>query len=119
MHAPSRLALERYLSIGVTSTEGTDGPHGLGRYRGWLRRLHANAAGHARIADALAHGLGLPGTDDSWKQPLPEPPPRTRREWLAAEVAWTARFLLPWPWRALRARLEEPRRPRQPDLRPV
>ncbi|TMQ47475.1 MAG: SGNH/GDSL hydrolase family protein [Candidatus Eisenbacteria bacterium] len=82
-------------------------------------RIHANAAGHARIADALAHALGLPGTDDSWKQPLPEPPPRTRREWLAAEVAWTARFLLPWPWRALRARLEEPRRPRQPDLRPV
>jgi hypothetical protein len=82
-------------------------------------RIHANAAGHARIADALAHALGLPGTDDSWKQPLPERPPPSRREWLAAEIAWTARYLLPSPLRALRARLDEPRRPKQPDLRPV
>ena len=82
-------------------------------------RIHANAAGHARIADALAHALGLPGTDDSWKQPLPERPPRTHREWLTAEIAWTARYLLPLPWRALRARRDEPRKPKQPELRPV
>jgi lysophospholipase L1-like esterase len=82
-------------------------------------RIHANAAGHARIADALAHALGLPGADDSWKEPLPEVPPMTRREWLTAEIAWTARYLLPLPWRALRARLDEPRAPKQPDLRPV
>ena len=43
----------------------------------------------------------------------------TRREWLTAEIAWTARYLLPAPWRALRARLDEPRAPKQPDLRPV
>lgn len=82
-------------------------------------RIHANAAGHARIADALAHALGLPGTDDSWQQPLPERPRMTRWEWLTAEIAWTARYLLPSPWRALRARLDEPRRPKQPDLQPM
>ena len=83
-------------------------------------RIHANAAGHARIADALAHALGLPGTDDSWKQPLPKLPPMTAWEWLGAEMAWTARYLLPSPWRILRARfLDEPRQPKQPDLRPV
>ena len=82
-------------------------------------RIHANAAGHARIADALAHALALPGADGSWKEPLPEVPPMTRREWLTAEMAWTARYLLPSPWRALRARLDEPRAPKQPDLRPV
>jgi hypothetical protein len=82
-------------------------------------RIHANAAGHARIADALAHALGLPGTDESWKQPLPERPPRTLGEWLAAEIAWTARYLVPSPWRALRGRLDEPRKPKQPELRPL
>src|ERR1044071_1380382 len=29
-------------------------------------RLHANSAGHARIAAALARALDLPGTDDRW-----------------------------------------------------
>ncbi len=83
-------------------------------------RIHANADGHARIADALAQALGLQGSDDSWKQPLPERPPLTRWEWLGAEMAWTARYLLPSPWRALRARLlDEPLRPKQPELRPV
>jgi len=82
-------------------------------------RIHANAAGHARIAEALAHALGLPGTDDSWKQPLPELPPRTLREGLSAEIDWTARHLLPSLWRALRGRPDEPRQPKQPELRPV
>jgi lysophospholipase L1-like esterase len=82
-------------------------------------RIHANADGHARIADALAHALGLPGTDDSWKQPLPDLPPMTRWEWLTAEMAWTARYLLPALGRALRPREDEPRKPKRPDLRPV
>jgi GDSL-like lipase/acylhydrolase family protein len=82
-------------------------------------RIHANAAGHARIADALAHALGLPGTDDSWKQPLPEHAPWTLGERLSAEIAWTTRYLLPSPWRALRAKLAVPRQPKQPELRPV
>jgi lysophospholipase L1-like esterase len=59
-------------------------------------RIHANAAGHARIADALAHALGLPGTDDSWRTPLPPLPPRSRAQWLADELRWTGRHLLPW-----------------------
>ena len=36
-------------------------------------RLHANSIGHERIAAALAWALGLPGTDDTWSQPLPTP----------------------------------------------
>jgi len=82
-------------------------------------RIHANAAGHERIAGALAHALGLPGADDSWSRPLPERSPPTRREWLDAEIAWTVRHLLPATWRALRTRKDEPRQPKQPELRPV
>jgi len=39
-------------------------------------RLHGNDAGHALVAQALAHGLGLPGADASWADPLPAVPPR-------------------------------------------
>jgi len=83
-------------------------------------RIHANAAGHSRIAEALAHALALPGTDDSWRQPLPEVPPMNPWEWLGAEMAWTALYLLPSPWWMLRARfMDEARQPKQPSLLPV
>lgn len=83
-------------------------------------RIHANADGHARIAAALAEALGLPGTDDSWKLPLPPLPAKTGREWLAAEMSWTLQHLAPWPWRSWRARLlEQPRACKQPSLVPV
>jgi lysophospholipase L1-like esterase len=62
-------------------------------------RLHANSVGHARIADALAYHLGLPGTDKSWSEPLPDAPPPRWGEIVRAEAAWTRRHLLPWIWR--------------------
>lgn len=65
-------------------------------------RIHANEIGHTRIADALAHALGLPGADDSWSRPLPPLAPKTRWEWLATEMNWTGRHLLPWIGRGLR-----------------
>lgn len=67
-------------------------------------RLHANSLGHARIAQGLAHALGLPGFDDSWGAPLP---PRARAsigERVATEVRWTKRFLVPWVMRRLTGR---------------
>ncbi|MEU8185292.1 SGNH/GDSL hydrolase family protein [Micromonospora sp. NPDC049044] len=67
-------------------------------------RLHANSAGHERIAAALAYTVGLPGFDDSWKASLPPAPPRRRGEVLGAELAWTRRHLLPWLVRHLRGR---------------
>ena len=67
-------------------------------------RLHANAAGHARIAAALAHALGLPGSDTSWQQALPECPPPGTVERLAAEIQWYRRHLLPWLWEHVRGR---------------
>ena len=64
-------------------------------------RIHANAAGHARIAEALAEALGLPGSDAAWQQPLPV---ESRRSWgrtIAGEIAWMRGHALPWIWRGL------------------
>ena len=83
-------------------------------------RLHANSAGHARIAAALAWALGLPGTDDSWSQPLPAPLLRSWRATLAAEVRWGYAYLLPWVWRHLRGRSSgDDRSAKRPHLEPV
>lgn len=67
-------------------------------------RLHANSLGHARIAEALAHHLGLPGTSAAWSEPLPELPRRTMAALVRAELAWGRRYLLPWIWRHLHGR---------------
>jgi len=64
-------------------------------------RIHANAEGHARIADALAEALHLPGSSDSWKQPLPPLSKPRRRQRCAAEARWIGRHLLPWVWQGL------------------
>lgn len=83
-------------------------------------RLHANAAGHARIAAGLAHALDLPGYDAAWTQPLPlalRPPRRAR---LVAELVWMRRHLLPWIWRHARGRSSgDGRSCKRPELGPV
>jgi hypothetical protein len=61
-----------------------------------LDRLHANTAGHERIGRALAWAAGLPGFDESWAEPLPEEPARTRWQRAAAEAAWLRGHMLPW-----------------------
>lgn len=83
-------------------------------------RLHANAAGHARIAAALAEALGLPGTDASWSEPLPPLPAVPRRHRLRTEAEWTCRYLVPWLWRHLLGRSSgDGRLPKRPCLLPV
>jgi lysophospholipase L1-like esterase len=71
-------------------------------------RLHANSLGHARIAAALAHAVGVraDGIDDRWSAPLdpPSPPRATIAERLMTELRWTQRHLLPWAWRHARGR---------------
>jgi lysophospholipase L1-like esterase len=61
-------------------------------------RIHANSAGHARIAEALAQTLALPGSTTSWSEPFPTVLKQTRREWWAAELRWVRLHLLPWMW---------------------
>lgn len=67
-------------------------------------RIHGNPEGHARIADALAHLLGLPGAAaDGLTRPLPSQD-RRRRDVLVEDLAWAAKFVAPWAWRRLRGR---------------
>ena len=65
-------------------------------------RLHANSAGHERIARALAWHLGLPRTDRSWADPIPGEVPRGTAILIRAEAAWMRRHFLPWIWRHAR-----------------
>lgn len=83
-------------------------------------RLHANSQGHARIADALAHALGLPGTDMSWATPLPPLPPQGWVGRACSELSWARLHLLPWLGRHTLGRSSgDGRGPKQPELRRI
>jgi hypothetical protein len=80
-------------------------------------RLHANSAGHARIADALAWHLKLSGSNLDWAEPLPSLPPPRFGAAVRAESAWVRRHLLPWIWRHARGKSSgDGVRPKYPEL---
>jgi len=81
-------------------------------------RIHANPAGHERIAAALAESLGLPGSDARWREPLPqvERPGVAARAW--RELRWSARHLVPWTLGALVSRDGRGFPGRRPTLEP-
>lgn len=82
-------------------------------------RLHANAEGHRRIAEALAAALGVPDPAD-WATPLPERPPPTLLERAGAELRWGRKYLLPWLWRHARGRSSgDGISPKRPALEPM
>ena len=58
-------------------------------------RIHANPAGHARIAEALAEALGLAGASGTWREPLPVLHPASAGAAAARELRWALRYLLP------------------------
>jgi lysophospholipase L1-like esterase len=82
-------------------------------------RLHANALGHARIAEALAHALGLPGAGLEWMAPLARPERPAPSAVLRGEVAWMRRFFVPWLLRHARGRSSgDGRMARRPEMLP-
>ncbi len=83
-------------------------------------RLHANSAGHERIAAALAWALHLPGTDQTWADPLPTEWSRSLGASILAEIRWQRDHFLPWAWRHLRGRSSgDGRGPKRPTLSEV
>ena len=66
-------------------------------------RLHLNAEGHNRVAQALLEKLGYQ-FDPAWRIPLPTAP---KTFWLSRRISsmiWVFTFLLPWVWRRLRGK---------------
>jgi lysophospholipase L1-like esterase len=72
-------------------------------------RLHLNAEGHHRVAQALLERLGYQ-FDPAWRIPLP---PAVPTPWLKKRVIstiWFFTFALPWIWRRLRGKSSGDRR---------
>lgn len=84
-------------------------------------RIHANPAGHARIAEALAESLGLPGAGGAWREPLPAAAPPGALGLVARETAWALRHLLPWMALGIARAIRRPPPPppARAELRPV
>ncbi|MBL1078229.1 SGNH/GDSL hydrolase family protein [Nocardia sp. 2] len=84
-------------------------------------RLHCSPLGHERIADAFAHALGLPGSNDTWTLPLiPALPDRGIVGMALAEVNWVATALVPWAMHRLQGKSSGDRRvPKRPHPLPV
>ncbi len=83
-------------------------------------RLHANSAGHERIAAALAHALAIPGTDATWMEPLPTEKDPSLVQRVGGEVKWSAVYLAPWVGRHLLGRSSGDNiTAKRPELLPV
>jgi lysophospholipase L1-like esterase len=66
-------------------------------------RLHMNAEGHKRLANAVLEGLGL-SFDPNWKLlPVLEKPQSKLKKKLN-NLAWIFVFVIPWIWRRLRGK---------------
>jgi lysophospholipase L1-like esterase len=66
-------------------------------------RLHLNAEGHHRVAQALLEKLGYP-FDPSWREPLP---PAPKVSWFSRRISstiWFISFALPWIRRRIRGK---------------
>lgn len=82
-------------------------------------RLHANGDGHERIAGAAAAALGFGDPEESWAQPLPDPPAKRIVVRYASDAAWMGRHLTPWLIRRVRGRSSgDGREPKRPELAP-
>ncbi|PWI42694.1 SGNH/GDSL hydrolase family protein [Streptomyces sp. ICBB 8177] len=92
----------------------------LGDPRMWAAdRLHLNAEGHLRVAEAVGQAIGLPEQAD-WRAPLP---PFVPPGWVArrgADLRFTREHLLPWIGRRLTGRSSGDGRPaKRPELLPL
>ena len=66
-------------------------------------RLHLNAMGHDRVAQAVLEILELP-FDSGWREPLPPAKPEPKILRTAITVSWFITFALPWMWRRARGK---------------
>ncbi len=82
-------------------------------------RLHANTAGHIRIAAAMEQALGLEPAEDPWAL-LPPAPGVSRAAVWRREALWMGRHAAPWIMRRVRGRSSgDGRSAKRPELAPV
>lgn len=80
------------------------GMRSLRDWRMWSPdRIHLNAAGHARVAQAALGALGL-DVDPEWDSPLAVAPAMTPLEAARWNAEWTRDWAVPWATRRLRRR---------------
>lgn len=83
-------------------------------------RIHGNAEGHARTGAELAYLVGVPGAAPGSMYAALPPLARRRVRELVDDVAWTARYVVPWAIRRLRGRtMGHGRVAKRPQLAPV
>ncbi len=83
-------------------------------------RIHANSAGHARIAEALAQALNLPDSNDDWRHAFPNALTPSLTQRCATEARWWTRHLIPWIGQGLRGKsASDGRTCKRPELRPL
>jgi len=81
-------------------------------------RIHLNAEGHRRVAEATVRALGLPGSFD-WTAPVPAAPALSLASRVRADVRWARVHLGPWIGRRLTGRSSgDGRVPKFPELTP-
>ncbi|NLU69869.1 SGNH/GDSL hydrolase family protein [Streptomyces sp. HNM0574] len=92
----------------------------LGDPRLWADdRLHLTREGHARVAEAVWQGLGLPPESD-WRAPLPPPVPAPWARRRIADLRFAREHLVPWVGRRLTGRSSgDGRAPKRPELAPL
>ncbi len=107
-----RISAERGAALVDLGAGGADPAH-------WSAdRLHANGAGHARIAAAAAAALGLAAEPE--RIAAPSKASRQAPSRYAADAAWAARHLTPWLLRRARGVSSgDGREPKRPELLPV
>ncbi len=66
-------------------------------------RLHLNAMGHDRVAQAVLEILDLP-FDAGWREPLPPAKPEPKFLRALVTTIWFITFALPWMWRRARGK---------------
>ncbi len=84
-----------------------------------IDRLHANTAGHVRIAAAMEQALGLEPDEDPWAL-LPPAPGVSRAAVWRREAVWMGQHAAPWIMRRVRGRSSgDGRSAKRPELEPV
>lgn len=116
-------------NINLVGIAGRHGAHiidswnmrSLRDWRMWHEdRLHLNAFGHARVAQAALVGLGLEPDSPDWDEPLDARPPMSRREAFDWNVVWARDHVRPWLGRRIRRTSSGAgRTPKQPTYREV